>query len=75
MIHQGDSAQEGGERVLLGHCFTAVCRANTDNASLNGTRKEVDRPLCLKGTWNSAAYEASLRQWGAEASFFWGGGA
>lgn len=44
-----------------------------------GAGKEVDRPLCLKGTRNSAAYEASLRQWGAEASLevcvcVWGGG-
>lgn len=68
MIHQWDGTQQSGDRVLLWHCFTAVCRAKTDNGSLNGSRKEVDRPLCLKGTRNSAAYEASLRRWGAEAS-------
>lgn len=69
MIYQWDSTQEGDERVELWHCFTAVCRAKTDNASLNGSRKEVDRSLCLKGTWNSETYEASLRQWGGGSLF------
>ena len=75
MIHEGDGPQESGERAPLPHCFTAVCGAKTDNASLNGSRKEVDRPLCLKATWNSAAYEAPLGQRGAEASLEEGGGA
>lgn len=66
-IHQRDSAKESGERALFWHCSTAVCGATTDNAPLNGGRKEVDRPLCLKGTRNSTDYETSLLQWGAEA--------
>lgn len=70
VIHQWDRTRRSGERALLSHCFTAVCRAEAHNASLNGSRKEVDGPLCLKGTRNSAAYEASLRRRGGGSLFF-----
>lgn len=69
MIHSAENV----ERLLLWRCFTAVCGANADNAPLNWSRKEADRPLCLKATWNSAAYEASLRQEGGADAYLEGG--
>lgn len=64
--------QWGIRRVVRERCVDIVLQLSAGLTQTMprsmGAREEVDRPLCLKGTWNSAAYEASLRQWGAEAS-------